>query len=101
MSNLFRKKIISNPLEKKLIGSLVEISVGEPWDFESEAGENILFGKILDVLEYDKEKTLICKVTPFFDIDIKKKINSIMVHCRYRDDLATMFEQLLKRKEIM
>lgn len=53
---------------KHLVGRKVEISVGEPWDFSSADGENVLKGRIIDV-RFDSNKPasqeVLIEVTPF------------------------------------
>jgi len=47
----------------KLIGKSFTASIGEPWDFTSTAGKNLLAGQIVDVIE----DVLLCDVSPFED----------------------------------
>ncbi|MDP3940055.1 MAG: hypothetical protein Q8R92_18210 [Deltaproteobacteria bacterium] len=52
---------MSNP--SKFIGKLFTASIGEPWDFTSKAGRNLLTGRIIDVID----DVLLCEVSPFED----------------------------------
>ncbi len=72
--------IWKNKLFDVIVGRRVEISVGEPWDFDSSNGENILFG----VLEICKENYVILKAE---DLIIKgKKYSKICAYSRYKQD---------------
>lgn len=66
-----------------LIGKAFQASIGEPWDFESEAGPNYLEGIILDIIvDSSGNQLIICEVTPFTSLG--KKIFSVVAVNRYK-----------------
>jgi len=77
--------------KKNLIGKKIECSIGEPWDFESEAGQNKIMGEIIDVSNEEDKKLgvkdwVLCKITPF-NIG-RNKISFVYASKRYvKDDL--------------
>jgi hypothetical protein len=49
-----------------LVGRGIVASVGEPWDFTSTAGDNVLVGRIVEVSpSTGPAEWLICEVSPF------------------------------------
>lgn len=66
-------------------------SIGEPWDFMSEAGENKLSGYIVKKITMGKNNVFLCKVLPF---EYKgNTITQVIIVNRYRG------EQVLDRLE--
>ncbi|NIX77458.1 hypothetical protein [Microvirga terricola] len=54
----------------RLIGRAVECSVGEPWDFQSEAGQNRLTGVIIAAAAPDDNPSrVLCRVSKFTSSD--------------------------------
>lgn len=52
----------SNPL----VGRAFHAMIAEPWDFVSDAGENVLEGQIIELsTNSDPSEWVICKITPF------------------------------------
>jgi hypothetical protein len=66
-----------------LVGKIFHASIGEPWDFESDAGRNRLEGKIQQIV-FDRsgQPLLLCEVIPFSSFG--KTINSVVAVNRYR-----------------
>jgi hypothetical protein len=50
-----------------LIGRAIECSIGEPWDFESVAGRNLLIGPVLATADAKSvgSEAVLCKVSTF------------------------------------
>lgn len=49
-----------------LVGKSFSASIGEPWDFESDAGQNKLEGKIQKIVfDNARNPLLFCEVSPF------------------------------------
>lgn len=80
---------------KKLINKRVSISVGEPWDFVSDAGKNILEGSVSLVSGESRTEWLRCDVSPF--IFEKNTIMHVIVVNRYANQ---SFKSLLKGEKI-
>jgi hypothetical protein len=71
------------------VGKKVELSIGEPWDFESPDGQGILRGEIVSVSgaggePADQRVTL--KVTPFGGRVGEKRIDRLVASARYEDE---------------
>jgi hypothetical protein len=50
----------------RLVGRAVVASIGEPWDFTSTAGDNVLVGRVTAVSpDADPVEWLLCEVSPF------------------------------------
>ncbi len=76
---------------KKLINRKISISIGEPWDFISDAGENILKGSVTLVSDENGIEWLKCDVSAFcFE---KNRITSVVAVNRYANQ---SFKSLLK-----
>ncbi len=56
----------------QLVGERFLASIGEPWDFRSDAGDNMLTGNI-DSTQYDEydQPLVLCSVSPFLHSGIK------------------------------
>ena len=80
---------------KKLINKKVSISVGEPWDFVSDAGKNVLEGSVSLVSDENDTEWLRCDVSPF--VFEKNTITSVIAVNRYADQ---SFKSLLQGKKI-
>jgi len=66
----------------ELIGKSFQASIGEPWDFESDAGQNRLEGAIQQmVLDQSGNPLLLCEVIPFSSSG--KRISSVIAVNRY------------------
>ncbi len=51
---------------ENFIGLSFSASIGEPWDFSSEAGENKIYGRVIGVHETKKhEILLLCEISKF------------------------------------
>ena len=81
---------------KKLINSKISISVGEPWDFVSDAGKNILKGSVSLVSDENGIEWLRCDVSAF-DYE-NYRITSVIAVNRYADQ---SFKSLLKGEKII
>lgn len=80
---------------KSLVGKKVAVSVGEPWNFVSEAGPGTLEGRIVALSEpgTDKDDQWIeLRVTPFLSEE-GRKVNRVVAHARYYDE-SGIVEQL-------
>ncbi len=70
-----------------LSGRVVTISVGEPWDFTSPDGENILTGRIANVFgdegKSDTQQVEI-EVTPF-EAEHGREVTRLVASARYED----------------
>ena len=56
-------------------------TICEPWDFTSEKGENVLEGRILDVMERNNEIYLLCETSSFHYKE--KLIKKVIIYNRY------------------
>lgn len=73
---------MSNLSREQLVGKLLDLSIGEPWDFVSEAGQNQLAGTIVAISDSDSEKDwMLMKVSPFNYQGVS--INSVVGVNRY------------------
>jgi hypothetical protein len=70
-----------------LIGRHVEISVGEPWDFESPDGQNALRGRITGVAatEAVEDQGVALEVTPF-PAKGGTTVDRLVARARYEDE---------------
>ena len=79
-----------------LTGRRVEISVGEPWNFESPDGSNILRGRIVEVVSGEtgepRSQRLRIEVTPF-QTEGGRRIRWLTAGRRYADH-AGLIEQV-------
>lgn len=65
-----------------LVGRSFQASIGEPWDFESHAGQNRLEGRIQQIVfDQSGNPLLLCEVTPFSSAG--KRISSVVAVNRY------------------
>jgi hypothetical protein len=83
-----------------LAGRRVEISVGEPWDFESPDGENALRGTIVAVRRGGGdpgEQEVVLAVTPFV-AEKGRKIDRLRARARYEDEVGIV-EHLAKGED--
>lgn len=65
-----------------LVGKSFQASIGEPWDFESDAGQNRLEGKIQQIVfDQSGNPLLLCEVIPF--LSAEKRISSVVAVNRY------------------
>lgn len=65
-----------------LVGKSFHASIGEPWNFESAAGQNRLEGKIQRIVfEQPGQPLILCEVSPF--LSSGKTISSIVAVNRY------------------
>ena len=80
---------------QKLIGKQIQISVGEPWDFVSEAGKNLLIGSVTLVSDKNETEWVKCNVSTFFSD--KNKVTSLVAVHRYADQF---FEVILKGEQV-
>jgi hypothetical protein len=80
-----------------LVGSAIRGSVGEPWNFESEAGTNAVSG-IVDAVSASGEtpQWLLCRIRPF--VYSGSNIEYVVVVLRYRK--KETFNDLLAGKRI-
>lgn len=90
---------MSNLINKDYIGKKFEASIGEPWDFESSAGDNKLIGHILDLPDdLSKYDWLLLEVLPFLNNNIK--INQVLGVNRYISS-QNIYENLNNNKKII
>lgn len=78
--------------EKLLENRDVEISVGEPWNFESTAGQSRLDGKILSA-DSSARQSVTLAVTPF-ESEAGKTVTQLTATPRYTDDLEDFIGKL-------
>ena len=76
-----------------LKGRAVEVSVGEPWDFDSGAGPNRLEGEILSAKISPEEQSVVLKVNPF-RTETGQDASVLEAKARYREDLADLVRKL-------
>ena len=81
---------------EKLINKKVVIAIGEPWNFESDAGENILNGTINLVSNESEIEWLRCDVSPF-DFE-GQEIKSVVAVHRYAHQ---SFQSLLDGEQVI
>lgn len=67
-------------------GRKVVISVGEPWNFRSAAGDNILVGEVVGVSDADDPEWILCQVSPFMDADAA--VSSVALVSRYAERIG-------------
>jgi hypothetical protein len=84
-----------------LIGKKIECSIGEPWDFESEAGQNKIKGEIIDISTEEDKKLgiknwVLCKIIPF-SLE-GKKITFFYASKRYTED--DLIKDLMNGKSV-
>lgn len=85
-------------IHPKLVGRSVTISVGEPWNFVSEAGRGILKGRVVEISDAHApapEQWVLCEVSPFEAGD-GKMADVVAGTLRHRSE-EPLFEQLLGR----
>lgn len=75
-----------------LLGRKVELSIGEPWDFESEDGENVLKGIIVAVrgAETDHRDQEVVLETTLFTASTGHRIDRLVASARYEDQVGIM-----------
>jgi hypothetical protein len=68
-----------------LVGAKILASVAEPWDFTSEAGDNVLAGRVAAAsAAADPVEWLLCEVAPFTRGE--RKVCTVAAVRRYRGD---------------
>jgi len=83
-----------------LAGKRVSISVGEPWDFESPDGQNVLRGKIVAVRrnpEAPHGQEVLLAVTPF-TARTGHTVDRLVARARYEDEIG-MVEHLARGED--
>lgn len=82
----------------QLIGREITASVGEPWDFTSEAGDNILRGRVTEISgDSDEAEWIICEVSPF--LEKEAKISTVAAVERYSSK-AGLIQELCDAKKV-
>ena len=81
-----------------LVGRRVKVSVGEPWDFESADGDNVLFGRLKEVRFQapgadSGDQEVVLEVTPFARKG-DPAISRLVAAARYEEPTG-IIEQLL------
>lgn len=79
----------------------VEVSIGEPWNFESSAGQNRLEATVLSVEigksngngKEDPEQSVLLEVTPF-ESETGETVTQLVARARYTDDVAEFVKKL-------
>ncbi len=67
-----------------LIGKSFHVSIGEPWDFESNAGQNLMKGRIREIVfDQTGSPLILCEVIPFSSSG--RSISSIVAVNRYQN----------------
>ena len=74
-------------------------TIGEPWDFISDKGENILEGKIIDILEKNNEIYLLCETCSFCYKG--KMISKVIIYNRYSRSQEFSIENAIKSSGII
>lgn len=88
---------MSNPSSNSLVGRHIIAEIGEPWDFESLAGSNELFGYIEAASSSASAKNwILCKISPFMHDG--NHITTILAVKRYKNH--NIIDELSKGKEI-
>jgi len=68
-----------------IVGKSFHASIGEPWNFESDAGRGRLEGSIQQIIfDQSGNPLLLCEVIPFFSSG--KRISSVVAVNRYRSN---------------
>jgi hypothetical protein len=77
---------MSNRIDnREIIGRSFIASIGEPWDFESDAGENRLDGRVMAISNDDEHvQWCLCKVSPFSRNG--HSVNTVGIVRRYASD---------------
>jgi hypothetical protein len=71
-----------SPDATALVGRAIVVSVGEPWDFRSTAGDNLLTGRVVEAsAPNESAEWLLCEVSPF-TID-SRTVSTVAVVRRY------------------
>ncbi|WP_417681405.1 hypothetical protein [Roseibium sp.] len=68
------------------VGKRFEALISEPWDFEAEAGQNVLTGIITGAGDVDGRPTLFAKCSEF--LSGTETINSVAMRPRYKEDFG-------------
>lgn len=88
---------MSNLIEQ-VVGLHFRASIGEPWDFYSEVGQNLLEGKIRAVqVGEDAEPVLLCDVSPFKQGE--QSIRQVIAVNRYRGS-QNIAQELTQKKPV-
>lgn len=82
-----------------LKGRAIEVSVGEPWDFESTAGPNRLEGEILSAKIAPEGQSVILKVNPF-RTETGQEASVLQARARYQEDLDALVRKLADGKKV-
>ena len=78
---------MSSPLHDVagLVGRVIEASIGEPWDFTSDAGNGVLTGRIVSTSQPgEANEWIVCDVAPFRAGD--RTITTVVATRRYRGE---------------
>ena len=68
-----------------LLGRSLLASIGEPWDFTSAAGDNLLKGKVVETSDSDEATAwILCEVSPFTEGE--RVISQVVAVRRYEGD---------------
>jgi hypothetical protein len=71
---------------QNLVGRRFTAAIGEPWDFSSEAGENLILGIIVRVKRCEDGDVAFAECSPFEYNGIK--INHVVISPRYRGETS-------------
>ncbi|MBD1545977.1 hypothetical protein [Roseibium aggregatum] len=70
----------------QVVGKRFEALIGEPWDFEAEAGGNVLTGTITGAGDVDGRPTLFADCNGF--LSGAETINTVAMRPRYKEDFG-------------
>lgn len=76
-----------------LKGRAIEVTVGEPWDFESTAGPNRLEGEILSAKIAPEGQSVLLKVSPF-RTETGQEASVLEASARYQEDIGDLVRRL-------
>ena len=70
-----------------LVGREIVISVGDPWDFESPDGENVINAKIVEIGTVEGDPCIIAEAQYEVDVpDVKARGRRFIISHRYEGD---------------
>jgi hypothetical protein len=88
-----RMSLAEQSVVRLLKGRTIEVSVGEPWDFETPAGPNRLEGEILSAKITPEGQTVILKVNPF-RTETGQEASVLEARARYSEDVGDLMRRL-------
>jgi hypothetical protein len=84
-----RMNLVEQSVVRLLKGWEIEVSMGEPWGFETPEGPNPLEGEILFAKITPEEQSMVLKVTPF-RTETGYETSVLDARARYREDVGDL-----------